>query len=116
MRGRSLGEVRNPEPKCQLKLSFSCFLFDRKRQKYYHSPLMSAPAVIDSLDFARSAQSTSGSLPVATLQRLHDVLFDTEGSLSYEVSGGRDAHNRPQLELRITGALDLQCQRCLGLL
>jgi uncharacterized protein len=77
---------------------------------------MSAPAVIDSLEFARSAQSMSGSLPVASLQRLHDALFDTEGSLSYEVCGGRDARNRAQLALRITGALDLQCQRCLGLL
>ena len=77
---------------------------------------MSAPAVIDSLEFARSAQSLSGTLPVARLQRLHDVLIDTEGSLSYEVCGGRDARNRPQLKLRITGALDLQCQRCLGLL
>src|SRR5687768_1406263 len=106
MRGRSWGAARNPEPKCLLKLSFSSFLFDRKRQKYYHSPLMSAPAVIDSLEFARSAQSMSGSLPVASLQRLHDVLFDTEGSLSYEVCGGRDARNRAQLALRITGALD----------
>jgi uncharacterized protein len=77
---------------------------------------MSAPAVIDSLEFARAAQSMSGSLPVASLQRLHDVLFDTDGSLSYELRGGRDARKRPRLELRITGDLDLQCQRCLGVL
>jgi uncharacterized protein len=115
--GRSLGRtLQDPKRKCLLKLSFSSFLFDRKRQKYYHSPLMSAPAVIDSLEFARAAQSMSGSLPVASLQRLHDVLFDTDGSLSYEVRGGCDSRQRPQLELRITGDLDLQCQRCLGLL
>jgi uncharacterized protein len=77
---------------------------------------MSAAAVIDSLVFARAEQFVVGSLPVANLKRLEDVLFDNEGAVSYEVRGGRSARNRPQLELRITGRLHLQCQRCLGLL
>jgi uncharacterized protein len=77
---------------------------------------MSAAAVIDSLEFAQAEESISGSVPVASLKRLEDVLFDIEGALSYEVRGGRNARNRPQLELRITGRLHLQCQRCLGLL
>jgi uncharacterized protein len=77
---------------------------------------MSAAAVIDSLEFAQAEQSIAGSVPVASLKRLEDVLFDTEGAVSYEVRGGRNARNRPQLELRITGRLHLQCQRCLGLL
>ncbi len=77
---------------------------------------MSAAAVIDSLEFARAEQSVVDSIPVASLKRLEDVLFDAEGAVSYEVRGGRSARNRPQLELRITGRLHLQCQRCLGLL
>jgi uncharacterized protein len=100
--------------KCLPKLRFSWFGFDRKTQKYYHARLMSAPAVIDSLEFARAEQSVSGSLSVAIFQRLDDVLFDSDGEVEYAIRGGRDEHNRPQLELRITGELHLQCQRCLG--
>jgi uncharacterized protein len=74
---------------------------------------MSAPAVIDSLDFARSEQHVAGELPVASLQRLHDVLIDTLGSLHYTLTGGRDERERPQLTVTIGGRLHLQCQRCL---
>jgi uncharacterized protein len=77
---------------------------------------MSAPAVIDSLEFARSEQQLSGSVPVASLKRLEDVLFDAEGDLDYRLSGTRDKRNRPQLTLSVMGRLHLQCQRCLGLL
>ena len=77
---------------------------------------MSAAAVIDSLEFARAQQHLRGSLEVATLTRLADVLFDTAGSVDYELRGARDARNRPQLGLTVSGELHLQCQRCLGLL
>ena len=77
---------------------------------------MSAAAVIDSLEFARAEQRISGRLSVASLRRLDDVLFDDRGDVHYTVQGGRNERNRPQLELRITGALHLQCQRCLSLL
>jgi uncharacterized protein len=77
---------------------------------------MSAAAVIDSLEFARAEQQLRGSLEVAGLKRLEDVLYDTQGTLSYSLTGSRDERNRPLLELRIEGPLHLQCQRCLGLL
>ena len=77
---------------------------------------MSAPAVIDTLEFARSAQELSGSVPVAALKRLEDILYDSTGSLEYAVRGRHDERKRPLLELKIVGALRLQCQRCLGLL
>ena len=77
---------------------------------------MSAAAVIDALEFARAQQELRGSLPVASLKRLDDVLFDGEGALEYSIRGTRDDRNRPQLELEIRGGLHLQCQRCLGLL
>ena len=75
--------------------------------------LMSAPAVIDSLEFARSEHASAGELPVARLERLHDVLTDTEGTLGYTLRGGKDERQRPFLELSIDGELHLQCQRCL---
>jgi uncharacterized protein len=74
---------------------------------------MSAPAVIDSLEFARSEQALVGELPVARFERLHDVLTDTHGTLRYTLRGGKDERQRPYLELRIDGELHLQCQRCL---
>jgi len=74
---------------------------------------MSAVAVIDSLEFARAGQELRGSLPVAGLKRLEDSLFDTQGILGYELSGGVDELNRPRLELKIQGPIHLQCQRCL---
>jgi uncharacterized protein len=77
---------------------------------------MSAPAVIDTLEFARAEQQLTGNLPVVSLSRLDDVLHDREGTLRYEVRGGRDERMRPQLRLRISGRLHLQCQRCLELL
>lgn len=77
---------------------------------------MSAAAMIDSLEFARAGDESRGCLSVASLKRLDDVLFDTQGRLDYELQGRRDARNRPQLEMRVSGLLHLQCQRCLGLL
>jgi len=55
-------------------------------------------------------------LAVATLKRLEDVLFDSEGSLEYVVRGSKDERNRPQLHVEVRGRLHLQCQRCLTLL
>src|SRR6266545_500977 len=77
---------------------------------------MPAPAVVDAIEFARSEQQLSGSLPVENLKRVEDVLFDTDGSVSYSVRGARDKKNRPHLVVTATGHLHLQCQRCLGLL
>ena len=77
---------------------------------------MSAAAVIDSLEFARAGDELHGSIAVAQMKRLDDVLFDTEGSLDYGLRGSRDERNRALLEVTVAGALHLQCQRCLGLL
>ena len=75
---------------------------------------MSAPAVIDSLEFARTGQQLSGSLPVSSFPRLEDVVAEKGGYIAYEVAGASDARNRPMLRVRVHGTLALQCQRCLG--
>lgn len=77
---------------------------------------MSAQPVIDSLQFARAEQELRGSLPVTSLARLQDGLFDAMGSIEFVVRGGRDGKRRPILVLQVGGSLHLQCQRCLGLL
>lgn len=98
------------------EVELSQSFFDTKSQKYYDARLMSVPAVIDSLEFARSAQQISGQLPAASLHRLEDVLYDAEGCVDYRIRGDQDERGRPLLHLSITGPLHLQCQRCLGLL
>jgi uncharacterized protein len=75
---------------------------------------MSARTVIDSLEFARAGQALQGSVPVASLARLDDCLYDPTGSLEFAVTGGRDEERRPVLLLKVSGLLHLQCQRCLG--
>lgn len=86
-------------------------------QKYYHARLMPAQAtqaVFDGLELARTGQRLNGSIPVPTLVRLQNSLFDQAGEIRYEVKGGHDARQRPVLMLEVTGVLRLQCQRCLG--
>lgn len=75
---------------------------------------MSALAVIDSLEFARSGQTLRGGIAVANLGRMHEDLHDTAGRIDYTVAGGHDARGRPVLRLAVKGMLHLRCQRCLG--
>jgi len=77
---------------------------------------MPAQTVIDSLEFARTGQFLSGSLPIPGLARLRDSLHDESGEVRFEVRGALDARSRPVLVLEIRGMLHLRCQRCLGLL
>ena len=77
---------------------------------------MSAQAVIDSLEFARTGQALQGSLAVPELKRLKESLADGHGQIDFAVKGARDARRRPVLTLEVSGNLHLQCQRCLGLL
>lgn len=75
---------------------------------------MSAQAVIDSLEFARTGQTLSGGLPISGLTRLQDGLHDALGEVEFVVRGGTDARQRPVLMLDVRGVLHLRCQRCLG--
>lgn len=79
-------------------------------------PAQAAQAVVDSLEFARTGQRLSGSVPVAAMSRLQDSLLEQAGEVKFELRGGHDALQRPVLALEISGVLRLQCQRCLGAL
>ena len=72
--------------------------------------------LIDSLKFVREGKTLRGSLPVAGFERLRDNLWSTAsdaGTVDYKVSGGADVRERPVLQLKVSGRLSLQCQRCL---
>jgi uncharacterized protein len=77
---------------------------------------MSHQPVIDGLEFARAAARLQGAWPVAEFLRLHDALRSTAGTLHYELRGVPEERGRPVLRLKVDGALQLTCQRCLGAL
>ena len=70
-------------------------------------------AVIDSLKLVHDRQRLSGTLPVAGFVRLAEDLQSTAGNLDYSVASDVDRQDRPLLRLRVSGTLQLQCQRCL---
>ena len=75
---------------------------------------MSVRIVIDSLNFVRDAGVRHGKIPLTELKRLHDLLFDQNGELAFQVTGQFDENDKPGLYLEIQGNMQLTCQRCLG--
>lgn len=69
--------------------------------------------ISDSFAFARDGRVLEGTLPVASLVRLHDQLAQVAGELAFRVQGLRGERGEPLLEITVSGALPLACQRCL---
>ena len=69
--------------------------------------------VIDGLTFVAERQTLAGAVPVAALPRLAEGLHSNSGSLDYQIRGDSDPQDRPLLRLRVSGTVQLQCQRCL---
>jgi len=72
-----------------------------------------APRVIDPTRFARERSRVSGTLTLAQLPRVADLLIDREGTVRYLVEGGTSAKGQPLLRLSLTADLAVACQRCL---
>jgi uncharacterized protein len=77
---------------------------------------MSHQPVIDGLEFARTGSKLQGAWPVSGFARLRDGLQEDSGTLEYELLGIPQERGRPALRLKVSGALQLVCQRCLGAL
>lgn len=77
---------------------------------------MSHQPVIDGLEFARTGSKLQGAWPVAGFARLRDALRADDGILQYVLVGVPEERGRPALRLKVDGALQLVCQRCLGAL
>ena len=77
---------------------------------------MSHSPVIDGLEFARTGSKLHGAWPVAGFSRLRDALRSDEGTLHYDLRGVPQERGYPALRLKVVGALQLVCQRCLGAL
>lgn len=75
--------------------------------------LTAGSLIIDSLKLVHERQRFRGLLPVARLLRLAETLQNSSGNIEYAVAGDVDAMARPLLRLKVSGAVQLQCQRCL---
>lgn len=71
------------------------------------------PALIDGFEFAAAGAKQQGVWAVGDFPRLRDMLASDAGEIRYQIDGTRDAFGRPALRVRIRGALQLRCQRCL---
>ena len=72
-----------------------------------------APPIVDPARLAREESRLTGILTLAQLPRLADVLFDHDGSVSYEVEGYTTGNGQPALRVALGAELGLRCQRCL---
>ncbi|MDR2839557.1 MAG: YceD family protein [Azonexus sp.] len=64
--------------------------------------------------FARDLRVLEGRLEVAGLERLHDLLAETGGTVFWHLEGERGQRGESLLRLTVSGGLLLACQRCLG--
>jgi uncharacterized protein len=74
------------------------------------------PEVLDAWRMVAARRGFEGSLPLSSLSRLRDALFDDGsdmGQVRYALEFDRDALQVPYVELRIEAALPLECQRTL---
>ncbi len=69
--------------------------------------------VIDGFEFASAGASKEGDWPLGDFPRLRDMLASDAGKVHYSIEGMRDERERPGLRVRISGMLQLRCQRCL---
>lgn len=63
--------------------------------------------------FAREGRVLEGELAVSSLERLHDLLAEVSGSVSFRLQGFKSEHGKLMLHLEVGGIILLACQRCL---
>lgn len=90
-------------------------LVDFRRPQTYHFAIMSVtlPESVDAVRMVSARRSFEGSLPMAALPRLCEVLADAAGELRYELDFGRDDLGTDYLDVRVQAPLTLTCQRTL---
>jgi uncharacterized protein len=76
-------------------------------------PESRVPDVLDAWRMVAARRVFEGSLPLSSMTRLRDVLYDDEGVVRFALEFDRDAFQVPYVELRIDAALPLECQRTL---
>ena len=71
------------------------------------------PEVLDAWRMVTARRGFEGSVPLASLPRLRDLLLDAEGVALFVLEFDRDSLQVPYVELQVAAQLPLQCQRTL---
>lgn len=69
--------------------------------------------ISDAFAFARDGRVLEGTLAVSELERLHDLLTEVAGEVSFRLRGFKGESGEPMLHLEVSGVIPLACQRCL---
>lgn len=69
--------------------------------------------ISDSFAFARDGRVLEGTLPVAALERLHDLLAEVSGEIDFRITGCKGERGQSMLQVEVGGVIPLACQRCL---
>ena len=69
---------------------------------------------MDSANFARESGELKGSIAVADLPRLQDLVLETGGRLEFGLHGQVGENGKLGLRVSVAGLLMLTCHRCLG--
>ena len=68
---------------------------------------------LDARRFAADGHDMSGVVQLSAWPRAAESVINPSVAIGYRVSGGADAAGRPRLQVELTGAVDVVCQRCL---
>jgi uncharacterized protein len=71
------------------------------------------PEIVDAWRWVAARRRIEGRVPLASLPRLRDGLFDPEGEVRFTLDFDRDALQLPRVALEAEAELPLQCQRSL---
>jgi uncharacterized protein len=74
---------------------------------------LSLKRISDAFAFSREGRVVEGTLALSSLERLHDLLADAAGEVSYRIGGRTGEQGESLLHLEVSGLLPLACQRCL---
>lgn len=93
-----------------------CGPFDRVLPRGYYARRMMPqplPAFADVGPWVDQQRQVRGSVRIADMPRLVELLAEAAGSADVALRFGRDSGRRPVISGRITATLRLTCQRCL---
>ncbi|MEO6365689.1 MAG: YceD family protein [Luteimonas sp.] len=71
------------------------------------------PEMLDAWRMVTARRGFEGRLSLASMTRLEDSLFDTQGDVRFAIEFGRDSLQIPYAEVQIEAELPLECQRSL---
>ncbi|MFZ2972256.1 MAG: YceD family protein [Ferribacterium limneticum] len=69
--------------------------------------------ISDAFAFARDGRVLEGTFAVVDLDRLHDLLAEIDGEVTFRLQGYKSDSGESMLHLEVSGTLSLACQRCL---